>query len=122
MLAAVREILKTKGYSGLMVSKIASFAVFNKKLIYEYFESTDTLVDEYINSKDYWKEIDLSEESTIHSAREGEFVAKSLVNQFESVAKEEELQKTYDLAAFRESQHSKENLQRTRKKLSGIRH
>ena len=75
------KFLKTKGHSGLIFSKILSVAGFNKKLIYEYFGSTDTLINEYINSKDYWKETDLSEESTIHSA-EGEFVAKSLVNQF----------------------------------------
>jgi AcrR family transcriptional regulator len=91
LLAAVGEILKTKGYSGLMVSKIASVAGFDKKLIYEYFGSTDTLIDEYINSKDYWKEIDFSEESDVHSAGE-ELVVNSLVKQFAGIGKNEELQ------------------------------
>ena len=51
LLNAVGEILKTKGYLGLMVSKIAMEAGCDKKLIYEYFGSTEKLINEYLKSK-----------------------------------------------------------------------
>nr|WP_315027700.1 TetR/AcrR family transcriptional regulator [uncultured Chryseobacterium sp.] len=94
LLAAVGKILRVKGYSGLKVSKIAAVAGFDKKLIYEYFGSTDKLIDEYIKSQDYWSknlaggiaEIDLSDG--------GKELSKiSLINQFESLKKNKELQK-----------------------------
>lgn len=51
LLNAVGIILKTKGYLGLRVTKIALEAGCDKKLIYEYFGSTDKLIDEYLKSK-----------------------------------------------------------------------
>ncbi|MCW3170770.1 TetR/AcrR family transcriptional regulator [Chryseobacterium sp. 09-1422] len=53
LLKAVGEILKNKGYTGLMVSKIAKVAGCDKKLIYEYFGDTDKLVNEYLRSIEF---------------------------------------------------------------------
>lgn len=92
LLNAVGKILKTKGYSGLMVSKIAAVAGFDKKLIYEYFGSTDKLIDEYIKSQDYWSKF--TPESDIDLSDGGREMSKfAILNQFETLKKNKELQK-----------------------------
>ncbi|REC44269.1 MULTISPECIES: TetR/AcrR family transcriptional regulator [Chryseobacterium] len=92
LLNAVGKILKTKGYSGLMVSKIAAVAGFDKKLIYEYFGSTDKLIDEYIRSQDYWSKFEPA--SDIDLSDGGREMSKlAILNQFESLKKNKELQK-----------------------------
>lgn len=92
LLNAVGKILKTKGYSGLMVSKIAAVAGFDKKLIYEYFGSTDKLIDEYIRTQDYWSRFE--PEGNIDLSDGGKEMSKAaLLNQFESMKKNKELQK-----------------------------
>lgn len=92
LLNAVGKILKTKGYSGLMVSKIAAVAGFDKKLIYEYFGSTDKLIDEYIKSQDYWSRFELDEKMDLSDG--GKEMAKlAVLNQFENLKKNKELQK-----------------------------
>lgn len=92
LLNAVGKILKTKGYSGLMVSKIAAVAGFDKKLIYEYFGSTDKLIDEYIKSQDYWSKFELGEDVDLSDG--GREMSKlAILNQFENLKKNKELQK-----------------------------
>lgn len=92
LLNAVGKILKTKGYSGLMVSKIAAVAGFDKKLIYEYFGSTDKLIDEYIRSQDYWSKFELGEDVDLSDG--GREMSKlTILNQFENLKKNKELQK-----------------------------
>lgn len=92
LLNAVGKILKTKGYSGLMVSKIAAVAGFDKKLIYEYFGSTDKLIDEYIKSQDYWSRF--APEGDIDLSDGGKELSKlAILNQFETLKKNKELQK-----------------------------
>ncbi|KPH14041.1 TetR/AcrR family transcriptional regulator [Chryseobacterium sp. ERMR1:04] len=92
LLAAVGKILRVKGYSGLKVSKIAAVAGFDKKLIYEYFGSTDKLIDEYIKSQDYWTKFNQTEEVDLSDG--GKELSKTAVlNQFENLKKNKELQK-----------------------------
>jgi len=92
LLNAVGKILKTKGYSGLMVSKIAAVAGFDKKLIYEYFGSTDKLIDEYIKSQDYWSRFELAADADLSDG--GKEMSKiAILNQFENLKKNKELQK-----------------------------
>ncbi|MCX8532426.1 TetR/AcrR family transcriptional regulator [Chryseobacterium luquanense] len=92
LLNAVGKILKTKGYSGLMVSKIAAVAGFDKKLIYEYFGSTDKLIDEYIRSQDYWSKFEAGDDVDLSDGGK-ELSKMAIVNQFESLKKNKELQK-----------------------------
>jgi len=92
LLAAVGKILRVKGYSGLKVSKIAAVAGFDKKLIYEYFGSTDKLIDEYIKSQDYWTKFNQNVEVDISDGGK-ELSKMALLNQFESLKKNKELQK-----------------------------
>lgn len=93
LLAAVGKILRVKGYSGLKVSKIAAVAGFDKKLIYEYFGSTEKLIDEYIKSQDYWSKLTGSE-IEIDISDGGHALSKlALINQFENLKKNKELQK-----------------------------
>jgi AcrR family transcriptional regulator len=92
LLAAVGKILRVKGYSGLKVSKIAAVAGFDKKLIYEYFGSTEKLIDEYIKSQDYWTKINQNVEVDLSDG--GKELSKlALLNQFDSLKKNKELQK-----------------------------
>ncbi|MCS3529284.1 TetR/AcrR family transcriptional regulator [Chryseobacterium sp. JUb7] len=92
LLAAVGKILRVKGYSGLKVSKIAAVAGFDKKLIYEYFGSTEKLIDEYIRSQDYWSKINQNVEVDLSDG--GQELSKlAVLNQFESLKKNKELQK-----------------------------
>lgn len=92
LMAAVGKIIKTKGYSGLMVSKIAAVAGFDKKLIYEYFGSTEKLIDEYIKTQDYWSQ--MNKEFDIDLSDGGKEISKHvLLDQFESLRKNKELQK-----------------------------
>ncbi|MFY1046342.1 TetR/AcrR family transcriptional regulator [Chryseobacterium sp. GP-SGM7] len=92
LLNAVGKILKTKGYSGLMVSKIAAVAGFDKKLIYEYFGSTDKLIDEYIKSQDYWSRFETDENIDLSDGGK-EMSKMAIINQFDSLKKNKELQK-----------------------------
>lgn len=92
LLNAVGKILKTKGYSGLMVSKIAAVAGFDKKLIYEYFGSTDKLIDEYIKSQDYWSRFEVGTDVDLSDG--GREMSKlAVLDQFENLKKNKELQK-----------------------------
>lgn len=92
LLNAVGKILKTKGYSGLLVSKIAEVAGFDKKLIYEYFGSTENLIEEYVKSKDYWSTIDTNLDLNFNDGGK-DFAKTALKNQFEGIYNNKELQK-----------------------------
>lgn len=93
LLAAVGKILRTKGYSGLKVSKIAAVAGFDKKLIYEYFGSTEKLIDEYIRSQDYWSKMNQDNIHVDFSDGSKELSKVAILNQFEHIKKNKELQK-----------------------------
>ncbi|ASK28941.1 TetR family transcriptional regulator [Chryseobacterium sp. T16E-39] len=93
LLAAVGKILRVKGYSGLKVSKIAAVAGFDKKLIYEYFGSTDKLIDEYIKSQDYWSKFSPNIEEEKNTTIGREALTQGILMQFESLKKNKELQK-----------------------------
>lgn len=93
LLNAVGKLIKTKGYSSLLVSKIAAEAGCDKKLIYEYFGSTEKLIEEYVKKKDYWTNFS-DNFSPIEVNDGGKELAKvALVNQFQNLGKNIELQK-----------------------------
>lgn len=93
LLCAVGKILRTKGYSGLKVSKIAAVAGFDKKLIYEYFGSTEKLIDEYIRTQDYWSKIN-QDNIEVDISDGGRALSKmAILNQYEHIKKNKELQK-----------------------------
>jgi AcrR family transcriptional regulator len=54
LLEAVGCVIKEKGYAGLGPTNIAKAAGLNKRLIYFYFGSVDSLVEKYVRSKDYF--------------------------------------------------------------------
>jgi hypothetical protein len=54
IIRAVGEILKTEGYSGLRVTKIARKAGVDRKLIGKYFTSLNRLIGAFILENDYW--------------------------------------------------------------------
>lgn len=94
LLNAVGKILATKGYSELKVSKIATVAGLDKKLIYSYFGSTDKLVDEYIKSQDFWANVD-DQEIMASGFTDGgqEITTNMILQQYDTLAKNKEYQK-----------------------------
>ena len=54
LIEAVGEIIKTKGFSALQISKIARLADVDRKLVYRYFGNLPNLVEAYIIENDYW--------------------------------------------------------------------
>ncbi|MCT3923026.1 TetR/AcrR family transcriptional regulator [Elizabethkingia anophelis] len=94
LLNAVGKILATKGYSELKVSKIATVAGLDKKLIYSYFGSTDKLIDEYIKSQDFWANVD-DQEIMASGFTDGgqEITTNMILQQYDTLAKNKEFQK-----------------------------
>jgi AcrR family transcriptional regulator len=93
LLDAVGKILKTQGYSQLKVNHIAITAGLDKKLIYNYFGSKDKLVEEYINSRDFWSNVKEENVSTDFSDGGKEFSIAILQQQFDFLRDNPELQK-----------------------------
>ena len=54
LLNAVGYIIKTNGFEGLGVNKVAKSAGVSKVLIYRYFGTFNKLVITYVREKDFW--------------------------------------------------------------------
>ncbi|WP_184550714.1 TetR/AcrR family transcriptional regulator [Mucilaginibacter sp. FT3.2] len=54
LIEAVGSIIKTKGYTGLSATNIASAAGLSRRLITIYFGTVDNLIETYVKGKDYW--------------------------------------------------------------------
>lgn len=93
LLKAVGEILKDKGYTGLLVSKIATVAGCDRKLIYEYFGDTDKLVKEYLRSKKFWKTSGDFVEDISSIDEQKQLIKSTLLNQYDYLRNDIELQK-----------------------------
>lgn len=53
-IAAVGDVLREKGYAGLSIKNIVEKAGMDRRLIALYFGDVNNLIDEYLNSVDYW--------------------------------------------------------------------
>lgn len=91
-LDAVGAVIRAKGYSGLKVNDLAAAAGLDKKLIYNYFGSTDELLDTYIQSQDFWSKVG---RDMVAAETDGgqQFAKHILCQQFDFVAGNPELQK-----------------------------
>jgi len=93
LIHAVGEIIRTEGYPGLGVNRIAAKAGVNKKLIYRYFDSVDNLIEIYIRGKDYWAT--LNEKLAVANITENNFndetVSELLGAQLELLSEDEEM-------------------------------
>jgi len=95
-LDAVGKILRTKGYTALKVNSIAATAGVDKKMIYSYFGGIDGLIDEYIQSQDYWSRVTTEEIVKIKPQLDDggkSFMEKMLLSQFDHVNTNKEAQK-----------------------------
>lgn len=93
MLEAVGKIIQEQGYTGLKVSNIAKEAGCDKKLIYDYYGSTDDLVTEYVKKRDYWNKISLPNDLPSDAQKVREFTKDIIQQQFELLKSDKELQK-----------------------------
>ena len=55
VIASVGQILKKHGFSGLNITRVASMAKVDRRLIYDYFGGLEGVLREYLNANDYWK-------------------------------------------------------------------
>jgi AcrR family transcriptional regulator len=92
-LDAVEEILTTKGTAGLKVNDIAKIAGLDKKLIYKYFGGTDQLMDEYIQTKDFWSNVKGEMVPDVITDGGHAFIEEMLLLQFDQVANDKAFQK-----------------------------
>lgn len=96
LLIAVGNILKKESFTGLTVTNVAKKANVNRKLIYEYFGGIENLVQEYLNSRDYWRvSLDKIDEIVEESKKDfGKQVAYSLIeHQFDALMANAEMRK-----------------------------
>ena len=93
MLNAVGKILKSKGYQGLQITKIAAAAGVDKKLIYDYYGSADKLINEYLKQRDFWSSLnEIASSTEINDG--GRLLSKRLLStQFDEFKKNKEFQK-----------------------------
>ncbi|MFP8892248.1 TetR/AcrR family transcriptional regulator [Chryseobacterium sp. EZn1] len=92
-LDAVGKILRTKGYTALKVNSIAAAAGVDKKMIYSYFGGIDGLIDEYIESQDYWSKIMIEEIKPQVDDRGKSFMENTFFSQFDYIHSNKEAQK-----------------------------
>jgi len=93
---ALGEILKTDGFSGVSISRVAENAKVDRRLIYDYFGGLEGLVKEYVNNKDYWKisPEEISEIVEVSKVDGGKvFAYQVLEAQFDSLMKSEEMRR-----------------------------
>ncbi|WDF81149.1 TetR/AcrR family transcriptional regulator [Mucilaginibacter sp. KACC 22773] len=96
LVIAVGEILKSEGYKGLGVNRIAKQAGVNKKLIYRYFGNVNYLIETYVIENDYW--LTFSKKLLEQVKKEAPpttqtFIANLLKNQFNYFLNEKEMQR-----------------------------
>ncbi|RQP07798.1 MAG: TetR/AcrR family transcriptional regulator [Chryseobacterium sp.] len=93
LLDAVGNILKTRGFAGLKITKIAETAGVDRKLIYDYFGSTDKLIAEYLHTADFWSNVN-EKNPEVDPGDGGRQLAKHLLRkQFRDMLGSKELQK-----------------------------
>ncbi|MBB6498624.1 TetR/AcrR family transcriptional regulator [Pedobacter cryoconitis] len=94
---AVGVIIKSKGYTGLTATNIASAAGLSRRLITLYFGTVDNLIETYVRGKDYWlaasgDAVSMMKENKGENTRE--ILECLLLNQMDYFFSNEEMQKT----------------------------
>lgn len=54
LINSIGEIIEKEGFLRITSVNIARYAKRDKKLIYEYFGGVDELINEYLNTRDFW--------------------------------------------------------------------
>jgi AcrR family transcriptional regulator len=95
LIQAVGEIVKKEGFAALKISKVAKKAEVDRKLIYRYFGSLNSLIEAYVVENDYW--MVFSEKmkemiSEIDNSDSKNLIVAILQNQFQYFLSEEEMQ------------------------------
>jgi len=110
-LTAVGLILKKEGFTGLNVSKVATKANLDRKLIYEYFGGLEGLVREYLNNHDYWSANTAHTEEIIKTSKDdfGKITAYQLLeDQLDSLIENEEIRRIISWGVTQSSKALKE--------------
>lgn len=92
LLKTVGKIIRTEGFQQLKISKIATLAGVDRKLIYEYYGTVDNLIAEFLRDHDFGSKVQQLEEKPLED--HGRKASKLLIkNMFEALATDKELQK-----------------------------
>jgi AcrR family transcriptional regulator len=54
LINAVGELLRTKGFESLRITKVARQTEVDTTLVYRYFGNVKNLIERYVIEKDYW--------------------------------------------------------------------
>lgn len=94
LIKTVGEIIKSKGFHELKITNIAKVAGVDKKLIYEYFGTTENLINAYLQSEDYGSSMKNIDFAKIDVSDHGKEFTKILIsNMFDALSRNKELQK-----------------------------
>jgi hypothetical protein len=96
LIKAVGKILKSDGFSGINVAKVASTAKVDRKLIYDYFGNLDGLIKYYLENHDYWNigPENIGEIMVNAKSDHGKMLAYSVMeHQFDSLINNEEMRR-----------------------------
>ena len=96
LISSVGKVLQKNGYSGLTVGNIAKEAKVDKKLIYLYFGNVTTLIETFINQRDFWDRAEKGVlEETLNNSEPitQQQVTAFLLSQYERLYKDKLLQK-----------------------------
>ncbi|MBT2560083.1 TetR/AcrR family transcriptional regulator [Pedobacter sp. ISL-68] len=97
LIDAVGVVIKTKGYTGLSATNIAQAAGLSRRLITQYFDTIENLIETYVRGKDYWlatagDAVDMIKRSNGNNTRN--ILDCLLQNQLDYFLSNEEMQKT----------------------------
>ncbi|WP_316805352.1 TetR/AcrR family transcriptional regulator [Pedobacter nototheniae] len=116
ILDSLGEILKNDGFTDLSLSKVATKANVDRRLIYDYFGGFDGMIKEYLSSRDYWKTSPDDVAAIVESSKEdhGKHMAYTLVEkQFDALMENPEIRQIINWGLSENSIPLKElNLQR----------
>ena len=94
LINTVGKILKTEGFYKLKITNIAKKAGVDRKLIYEYFGSTENLINSYLHTKDFGSQIKQSDFITSENSDHGKEYSKILLmKMFAEIETNKELQR-----------------------------
>lgn len=96
LIAAVGDVLKEKGYTGLTIANIAKQAKVDRALVNVYFGGVNNLIETYIKGKDYWVAATVGAMDYFGSAPTSGskgFLEGLLFNQIKEFSQNEEMQK-----------------------------
>lgn len=91
LLEAVSQVIKDKGYINLNINNVCEYADVDRNAIYRHFGDFETLLTQFIESRDYWLN-SLDEVKDIKIKDHKVFLKQMLISQYDTINSNVELQ------------------------------